>query len=88
MYKIYFSEAAISSYVKFSANLRKRIDAKILLIAQDPYAKNNNTAPIYGRKHCYRLRIADIRVVYEIINNEMKIFVIKIGHRKEVYNEN
>jgi len=33
----------------------------------------------------YRFRIQDYRVIYLIENEVIKITIIKIGHRKEVY---
>jgi mRNA-degrading endonuclease RelE of RelBE toxin-antitoxin system len=34
---------------------------------------------------CYRLRIGDWRIIYEIANQTLKIYVIMIGQRKDVY---
>ena len=33
----------------------------------------------------FKLRIGDYRVLYEIIENENLIFVIQVGHRREIY---
>lgn len=33
----------------------------------------------------YRIRIGDYRVIYLIEDSEVKVFVIDIGHRKEIY---
>ncbi len=33
----------------------------------------------------YRVRIGDYRVVYTIENEQITIFVLKIAHRKDVY---
>lgn len=40
---------------------------------------------LHGIPHCYRLRVKDWRVLYRIYNATFLIEVIKIGHRKEVY---
>jgi mRNA interferase RelE/StbE len=32
-----------------------------------------------------RLRVGDYRVIYEVIEGELIILVIRVGHRKEVY---
>lgn len=34
--------------------------------------KNNNIQPIKGMAKCYRLRIGDWRIVYEIFNKMLK----------------
>lgn len=36
-----------------------------------------------GYKDVFRIRVGDYRVVYRILNN--KIYVVLIGHRREVY---
>ncbi len=35
----------------------------------------------------YRLRIGDIRVIYEVREHEVIVYVIEIGHRKEIYRD-
>ncbi|SMC33218.1 type II toxin-antitoxin system RelE family toxin [Moheibacter sediminis] len=37
-----------------------------------------------GRKGC-RIRVGDYRVIYEIIDKEMIVEVIALGHRKDIY---
>jgi mRNA interferase RelE/StbE len=32
---------------------------------------------------CYRVRVGDYRIVYEIFNDVM--YILKVGHRKDVY---
>lgn len=32
-----------------------------------------------------KLRVGDFRIIYSISNEEITVFVIKIGHRKDVY---
>ena len=38
-------------------------------------------------KNLMKLRIGDYRVIYSIERKTVTVFVIKIGHRKEVYNK-
>jgi mRNA interferase RelE/StbE len=33
----------------------------------------------------YRIRVGDYRVIYLIEDRDVKVFVIDIGHRKEIY---
>jgi mRNA interferase RelE/StbE len=38
-----------------------------------------------GVESLYRVRVQDYRLIYLIENQIIKITIIKIGHRKEVY---
>jgi mRNA interferase RelE/StbE len=33
----------------------------------------------------YRLRVGDFRVIYQVIDQELIVTIIKVRHRKEVY---
>jgi len=60
---------------------------KIILRIKD--LKNNprpiNCRKIVGSKSDYRIRIEDYRVIYEIVDKEKKIRIMRVKHRKEVY---
>lgn len=65
--------------------LRIQIDDKLVVLASNPYASKYNIKPLIGMPKCYRLRMGDLRVVYQIEQKELIIYVINIAHRKEVY---
>lgn len=58
-----------------------RIVAKVESIKESPldYVKHLVGVPVYS------LRVGDYRVIMDIKNKEMIIFVIKVGHRSKVY---
>jgi mRNA interferase RelE/StbE len=62
----------------------KRIRAKILALAQNPIASNNNVKKLTGVEG-YRLRIGDWRVIYNLKRQILTVVVIRIGHRREIY---
>ena len=33
----------------------------------------------------YRIRVGDYRVIYSIENEQITIFILKVAHRKDVY---
>jgi mRNA interferase RelE/StbE len=85
MYKIEFSVTAAKTYLKLPKNIQQQIDTKLHLLAQNPYEKNHAIKHLHGLKGCYRLRVGDWRIIYEVVNQKLKIYIIKIGLRKEVY---
>lgn len=85
MYKIDFSTKAAKIYMKLPEDIRQLINIKFDQIAKDPYAKHDNVKPLKNMKGCFRLRIGSWRIVYEIVNERLKIYVINIGKRSEIY---
>jgi mRNA interferase RelE/StbE len=83
-YKIIFSTAASRSLIKLTANLRNRIKEKLEALAGNPFAPNNNLKKLKGEPG-YRLRVGDWRVIYELDNGRLIVFVVKIGPRGDIY---
>ncbi len=61
---------------------KKIIDAIKTKLAEDPYMGRKLIGDLSDYR---RLRVGDYRVIYEVIEEEVIIVVIKIAHRKEVY---
>ena len=43
--------------------------------------------PLKGIKNRWRYRVNNFRIICNIIDKEVTIMVIKVGHRKNVYND-
>jgi mRNA interferase RelE/StbE len=64
--------------------IAKRIRSKVLALARDPNAPNNNLKKLTGVDG-YRLRVGDWRVIYTLSHQALTVVVIRVGHRSEVY---
>lgn len=53
-------------------------------LAADPRAAANVKA-LSGPERAYRLRVGDYRVIYTLRDAELVVFVVRVGHRREVY---
>jgi mRNA interferase RelE/StbE len=53
-------------------------------LAADPFAPNNNVKKLEGRP-AFRLRVGDWRVIYEIQNDRLVIFVVAVAPRGGAY---
>ncbi len=84
MYEIHFKPMALKALLKMPRNQALIIRTKIDALKEDPYAKNNNVKKL-KEVEGYRLRIGDWRVIYHINDKALKILVIKIASRGEVY---
>ncbi len=82
MYSIQIEENA----EKFLKKLEKK-DAEMIL--DKIYAMRDNPFRFLKRLQgdkLWRLRIADYRAIVDVIVSANKIIIIRIGHRKKVYN--
>lgn len=81
----------------YQVTLKKRA-IKALGKIEEPYYSNIKKA-LYGLainprpfgykklkdKDAYRIRVADYRIIYEIIDKVLLVDVIDVGHRKDIY---
>ena len=81
-YKIIIKLQAKKELKKLQPNIAKRILAKIYLLAGDPFM--SGCVALSG-KDGYRIRIGDYRVIYEVNKQEITVYIIRIGHRRDVY---
>ncbi|MDE1855980.1 MAG: type II toxin-antitoxin system RelE/ParE family toxin [Candidatus Micrarchaeota archaeon] len=82
-YAVELSETAKGNLRHIEQQSAKRITDKIERIRNNPfdYVKRLRGVPFYS------LRVGDYRVIMDIRKGIMLIFVVRIGHRKEVYEE-
>lgn len=80
-YDVIFSDFADKQLQKLPLNIQNRIVSTIKRCRIRPYA---HVKKLVGSQY-YRLRVGDYRVVMDIIDNELIIHVIEVGHRKNIY---
>jgi mRNA interferase RelE/StbE len=81
MYNINYSNSAIKYLKKLSKKNQKHIISVIERAKIRPY---HYFERIVGKK-VYKLRAGDYRIIADIYNEELNILIIKIGHRKNIY---
>lgn len=59
-----------------------KIKSAILELAENP--RPVGCKKLSGRSG-YRIRVADYRIIYEVIDNLLLVEVIELGHRQDVY---
>ena len=81
MYKLIFSKKALDFLNKLENELKERIWNKLQLCKENPFRLLEHLEQIAG----YKLRIGDYRVIIDVDNPSKVIHVLKIGHRKNIY---
>ncbi len=82
MYKLVIDRFAQKQLGKISPPYFNRIVKAVNDLAKNP--RPNGYRKLTGRSG-YRIRIGNYRVIYNIEDNILTIFIIDIGHRKDIY---
>ena len=86
-YKIEFSARAARDFKKLAKTNRTmavKIKDAIAELAEDPRPRGVET--LTGTNpSLQRIRVGDFRVIYEIKENELLVWVVRLGDRKEIY---
>lgn len=82
---IIFSDKAKKQFVKLDKpvqnQMRKFLDS--LKTLQNPRTRGKEL--VGNRRGIWRYRVGDYRILCHINDKELCIFVVEVGHRKEVY---
>ncbi|MBT3691276.1 type II toxin-antitoxin system RelE/ParE family toxin [Candidatus Woesearchaeota archaeon] len=83
MYTISISRRALKDLKKLNSNIKRDILRKIYSIRHNPFS---HIKRLQGKK-LWRLRTGDYRSIIDVIVKGNKIIVLRIGHRKNIYNK-
>ena len=81
-YKIYFRKSAAKELGKIPNPEVQKVIQRIESLAIDP--RPIGCGKLTG-KEFYRIRKGNYRIIYSIQDDELTIWVVKIGHRKNIY---
>ena len=82
-YSITLVPSAARQLRKFDPDVRRRIQAALELLAVEP--RPPAAIRLVGGSGEWRVRTGDYRIVYEIKDGQLLILVLRIGHRREIY---
>ena len=57
--------------------------AKIEALAREPHPRG--TRKLQGEYDLWRIRLGAYRVVYSVLDDERRVDIVRIRHRKDVY---
>jgi mRNA interferase RelE/StbE len=83
MYEVRFSKKAEKAYKKLPGDVKVRIDQKLEYLKRTP--RGPDTKKLVGGDNAYRTRVGDYRIVYEIEDNKLLVWILDVGHRRSIY---
>ena len=81
-YEIYFKESVWKELKKVPKNDLKKILSRIENLGEDPRPAGCEKLTAH---ELYRIRQGNYRIVYSIQDEELTVWIIKVGHRRNVY---
>lgn len=82
-YRLQISKKCEKVLEGFDKTLSARILIAISKLSNDPFPPGSKK--LAGSAANYRIRVGDYRVIYQVENSILTIYVIRIGHRKDIY---
>lgn len=82
-YSVEFLQSAIRDLKQFEGKIRERIINSIATLENEP--RPQGCKKLKGSRNRYRIRIGKFRVIYEIKDRIVTVYIITIAHRENVY---
>jgi mRNA interferase RelE/StbE len=82
-YQIEWKASAFHELKAIDRQIILRIVSAIGLLAADPFPPG--VRKLRGSENTYRLRVGDYRVLYEVHSSSVRILIVRVRHRKDVY---
>ncbi len=83
-YKVLLTSSAEKELRKLPNHVIKRIAALLDSLTKNP--RPQGCRKLQGSKNDWRVRTGDYRIIYSIEDKKLIVKVIRIAHRKDVYN--
>ena len=82
-YEVRLTPAAVPQLRTLDPPGRRQVQAAIDLLAEDP--RPPGARQLVGGAGEWRVRTGDFRIIYDIRDGELLVLVVKVGHRRDVY---
>ena len=81
--RVVLTPAAERQFARLSLQAREMIAAALVALAHNP--RPPACVTLAGAEDLWRLRVRQYRVIYQILDDQLIVTVVKIGDRKDVY---
>ena len=84
-YQVFIKPAAERQLKKLTLAIQRDLIALIESLSEEP--RPSGCKKLKGRQNQYRVRAGDYRIIYTIEDMSLIVRVIKLGHRRDIYEE-
>ena len=81
-YSVVVTDSVRKLILKLPTGISTRIENSLLQLQENP--RPAGCKKLKGRNG-YRIRVGDYRIIYEIEDFILRVIVIDVGHRKDIY---
>lgn len=81
-YSVFVTRSARKELAEVPPSDRERVVARISSLAMDPHPSGCEKLSLQDK---YRVRQGNYRIVYTIQEAEITVWIVKVGHRRDVY---
>ena len=81
-YEISVKKSAVKELEDIPKKELQKILKKIKTLSSDPRPQHSQKL---SQREQYRIRQGDYRIIYSVQDDELTVYIIKVGHRKEIY---
>ncbi|HEX2644841.1 MAG TPA: type II toxin-antitoxin system RelE/ParE family toxin [Thermoanaerobaculia bacterium] len=82
-YQIEWKRSALKELKRLPREALTRILRSVEGLAENPFP--SGVKKLVGSDHTYRIRIGDYRVLYDVVGQRLIVEIIRVGHRRDVY---
>lgn len=82
-YRVEFTTAAAKEIRKLDPQIRRRVLAGVAELEREP--RPPGVRKLSGYDNAWRVRVGDYRVLYEVIDDQVLVSVVRVAHRRDVY---
>jgi mRNA interferase RelE/StbE len=82
-YRIEISSTAEKALKKIPKKDLMKIVESIQILAINPFPEG--CRKLTGEEGTYRIRQGNYRIIYEVEGKKLKVLILKVGHRKDIY---
>lgn len=88
-YRVEFDAHARKALARLDKPVQRRIIDALKRLAADPRGQQPQVKPLKGddAPGAYRLRVGDYRVIYDLYDEKLWVWVVRVGHRSTAYDD-